>query len=60
LRGKTDNRRAIAADQIVGQQKIVLKDFDLASFRRLPYFQGLTLLGDGRVVLVLNGEKIVE
>ena len=60
LRGKFDSRKAIAADEIIGQQKIVIKDFDLASFRKLPYFQGLTLLGDGRVVLILNAEKIVE
>ncbi|MEW5725193.1 MAG: chemotaxis protein CheW, partial [Thermodesulfobacteriota bacterium] len=60
LRGKTNDRRAIVADEIVGQQKIVLKDFELEAFRRLPYYQGLTLLGDGRVVLVLDAERIVE
>lgn len=60
LRGKLDSRKAIAADQIVGQQKIVIKDFDIEAFRRLPYYQGLTLLGDGRVVLILDAEKIVE
>ncbi|MEW6266915.1 MAG: chemotaxis protein CheA [Thermodesulfobacteriota bacterium] len=60
LRGKTSNRKAIAADEIVGQQKIVIKEFEMESFRRLPYYQGLTLLGDGRVVLILDAEKIVE
>ena len=60
LRGKTDSIKSIATDGIIGQQKIVIKDFDLEAFRRLPYFQGLTLLGDGRVVLVMDGEKIVD
>lgn len=60
LRGKKNNRQAICAEEIVGQQKIVIKDFDLESFRQLPYYQGLTLMGDGRVVLVLDAEAIVE
>ncbi|MBF0529041.1 MAG: chemotaxis protein CheA [Deltaproteobacteria bacterium] len=60
LRGKTNTRKAIAADEIIGQQKIVIKNFDIEAFRRLPYYQGLTLLGDGRVVLVLDAEKIVD
>ncbi len=60
LRGKTETQKAIVADEILGQQKIVIKDFELDSFRRLPYYQGLTLMGDGRVVLILDGEKIVD
>ena len=60
LRGKFETRKAILADQIVGQQKIVIKDFEMEAFRRLPYYQGLTLLGDGRVVLVLDAETIVD
>jgi len=60
LRDKTEKGKAIAADEILGQQKIVVKDFDMEDFRRLPYCQGLSLLGDGRVVLVLDGENIVD
>lgn len=59
LRDKAEKGKAIAADEILGQQKIVVKDFDMEDFRRLPYCQGLSLLGDGRVVLVLDGENIV-
>ncbi|MDY6852021.1 MAG: chemotaxis protein CheW [Thermodesulfobacteriota bacterium] len=59
LRDRTEKGKAIAADEILGQQKIVVKDFDMEDFRRLPYCQGLSLLGDGRVVLVLDGENIV-
>ena len=60
LRGKFETRKAIVADEIVGQQKIVIKDFEMEAFRRLPYYQGLTLLGDGRVVLVLDAESMVD
>jgi two-component system chemotaxis sensor kinase CheA len=60
LRGKVDSRQSIMADEILGQQKIVIKEFELETFRRLPYFNGLTLLGDGRVVLILDSEKLLE
>ncbi|MDR1577914.1 MAG: chemotaxis protein CheA [Deltaproteobacteria bacterium] len=60
LRGKGDCRQSILADEILGQQKIVIKEFELETFRKLPYFNGLTLLGDGRVVLILDSEKLME
>ncbi|MDR1051486.1 MAG: chemotaxis protein CheA [Deltaproteobacteria bacterium] len=60
LRGKTDSRQSIRADEILGQQKIVIKEFELETFRKLPYFNGLTLLGDGRVVLILDSEKLLD
>ncbi|MDR1487487.1 MAG: chemotaxis protein CheA [Deltaproteobacteria bacterium] len=60
LRGKVDSRQSIKADEILGQQKIVIKEFELETFRRLPYFSGLTLLGDGKVVLILDSEKLME
>ena len=60
LRGKIDSRQSIRADEILGQQKIVIKEFELETFRRLPYFNGLTLLGDGRVVLILDSEKLLD
>ena len=60
LKGQFENRKAIVADMILGQQKIVIKDFEVDAFRRLPHFQGLTLLGDGRVVLVIDAERLVD
>ncbi|MDR1164701.1 MAG: chemotaxis protein CheA [Deltaproteobacteria bacterium] len=60
LRGKTDARQSILADEILGQQKIVIKEFELETFRKLPYFNGLTLLGDGRVVLILDSDKLID
>jgi two-component system chemotaxis sensor kinase CheA len=60
LQGRNESRQAIMADEILGQQKIVIKAFELETFRKLPYFNGLTLLGDGRVVLILNSEKFLD
>ena len=60
LKGKFETLKAIATDEILGQQKIVIKDFEMDAFRRLPYCQGLTLLGDGRVVLVLDAENMIS
>ncbi len=59
LQDKNESRQSIMADEILGQQKIVIKDFELETFRKLPYFNGLTLLGDGRVVLILDSEKLL-
>jgi len=59
LQGHNESRQAIMADEILGQQKIVIKAFELDTFRKLPYFNGLTLLGDGRVVLILNSDKFL-
>lgn len=59
LQDKNESRQSIMADEILGQQKIVIKDFELETFRKLPYFSGLTLLGDGRVVLILDSEKLL-
>ncbi len=59
LQDKNESRQSIMADEILGQQKIVIKEFELETFRKLPYFSGLTLLGDGRVVLILDSEKLL-
>lgn len=59
LYDKHETRQAIMTDEILGQQKIVIKDFELETFRKLPYFSGLTLLGDGRVVLILDSERLL-
>jgi len=60
LRGKRETRKAIGVDEVLGQQKIVIKDFDLEAFQRLSYCQGLSMLGDGRVVLILDADSLVD
>lgn len=60
VRGRKEARKAILADAVLGKQTVVLKDFEVEGFRKIPYYQGFTLRGDGRVVIVLDAEKIVE
>jgi chemotaxis protein histidine kinase CheA len=60
LRGEEETQKAIVADEILGQQKIVIKEFELAIFRNLKLFQGFCLTGDGRAVLVLDAEPLLH
>jgi two-component system chemotaxis sensor kinase CheA len=48
-----ERRTALAVDQLVGREQIVVKTFDPA-VGTLPYFSGVTLLADGRPALVLD------
>ncbi|MDR7505837.1 MAG: chemotaxis protein CheA [Armatimonadota bacterium] len=44
---------ALLVDQLLGQQQVVVKSLE-ANFRRLDGFAGATILGDGRVALILD------
>jgi two-component system, chemotaxis family, sensor kinase CheA len=46
-------RAALAVDELVGGEQIVVKSFDPVA-GLLPYFSGATLLADGRPALVLD------
>jgi two-component system, chemotaxis family, sensor kinase CheA len=48
-----ERRAALAVDELVGREQIVVKSFDPVS-GMLPYFSGATLLADGRPALVLD------
>jgi two-component system chemotaxis sensor kinase CheA len=48
-----ERRTALAVDELVGREQIVVKTFDPA-VGTLPYFAGVTLLADGRPALVLD------
>lgn len=37
LRGEEETQQAIVADEILGQQKIVIKEFELSVFRVINY-----------------------
>ncbi|MBW2624104.1 MAG: chemotaxis protein CheW [Deltaproteobacteria bacterium] len=60
LKGENEKQRAIVADEVLGQQKIVVKEFELAAFRGLKLFQGFCLTGDGRAVLVLDADRLLN
>jgi two-component system chemotaxis sensor kinase CheA len=46
-------RAALLVDELIGQQQIVVKSLE-ANFRKLPGFSGATIMGDGRVALIVD------
>ena len=49
-----DNRRAaLLVDRLIGQQQLVVKSLD-ANLHSVPGIAGATILGDGRVALILD------
>lgn len=53
-----DRRRGIVVDRMLGQQEIVVKNFDPPR-GTLPVFSGATILGDGHPVLILDAGGLV-
>lgn len=55
-----DNQQlALQIDSIVGQQQIVIKSLE-ENFVRVPGFSGATILGDGRVALILDVGELIR
>jgi two-component system chemotaxis sensor kinase CheA len=50
---------ALLVDQLVGQQQVVVKSLE-SNFRRVPGISGATILGDGRVALILDAAGMVR
>jgi two-component system chemotaxis sensor kinase CheA len=51
---EVDNRRAaLMVDKLVGQQQLVVKSLE-ANLHSVPGVAGATILGDGRVSLILD------
>jgi len=50
---------ALMVDALVGQQQIVVKSLE-ANFRRIPGISGATIMGDGKVALILDIAHIVN
>lgn len=51
---EVDNRRAaLLVDSLIGQQQLVVKSLD-ANLHAVPGMAGATILGDGRVALILD------
>jgi two-component system chemotaxis sensor kinase CheA len=53
-----DRRAALAVDELVGREQILVKSFDPAT-GMLPYFSGATLLANGRPALVLDPLSVI-
>ncbi|MDW8051397.1 MAG: chemotaxis protein CheA [Armatimonadota bacterium] len=50
---------ALLVDSIAGQQQVVLKSLE-ENFVRVPGFAGATILGDGRVALILDVSDLIR
>ncbi|MEQ1519553.1 MAG: chemotaxis protein CheW, partial [Usitatibacteraceae bacterium] len=53
-----DMRTALLVDELLGQQQVVLKSLE-ANYRRVKGVSGATILGDGRVALILDAAYLV-
>ncbi len=50
---------AVLVDELVGQQQVVVKSLE-HNYRRVPGISGATILGDGRVALILDAPEIIR
>ncbi|MDP3858380.1 MAG: chemotaxis protein CheW [Stagnimonas sp.] len=50
---------ALGVDELLGQQQVVVKSLE-SNYRRVPYMSGATILGDGRVALILDAAELVR
>ena len=53
------NRVALLVDALVGQEQVVIKSLE-NNYRKVPYMAGATILGEGRVVLILDVASLVR
>jgi len=51
-------KAALPVDELVGQQQVVIKSFEV-NYRRVPGISGATIMGDGRVAMILDVTHIV-
>jgi two-component system, chemotaxis family, sensor kinase CheA len=50
---------ALLVDELLGQQQVVVKNLE-ANYRRVPDVSGATIMGDGRVALILDVSSLVR
>jgi two-component system chemotaxis sensor kinase CheA len=52
-------RAALLVDEIHGQRQVVIKSLE-ANYRHIPGVAAATILGDGRVALILDIESVLD
>ena len=52
-------RVALMVDQLLGQQQVVVKNLE-TNYRRVDDISGATIMGDGRVALILDVDSLVR
>jgi two-component system chemotaxis sensor kinase CheA len=53
------NRVAVVVDELLGQHQVVVKNLE-SNYRRVPDVSGATILGDGRVALIIDVSGLVK
>jgi two-component system, chemotaxis family, sensor kinase CheA len=57
---EADSKRvALLVDTLLGQDQVVIKSLE-ANYRKVDHLAGATILGDGRVALILDANSIVR
>ncbi len=59
VESEVGGRAALVADEIQGQRQVVIKSLE-ANFQRVDGVAAATILGDGRVALILDVDTLVE
>jgi two-component system chemotaxis sensor kinase CheA len=52
-------RIAALVDELLGQHQVVVKNLE-ANYKRVPNVSGATILGDGRVALIIDVTGLVK
>ena len=53
------SRAALLVERLIGQQQVVVKNLE-ANYRKVEHVSGATILGDGRVALILDVAAVVR
>ena len=53
------SRVALLVDDLLGQQQVVVKNLE-SNYRKIPNVSGATILGDGKVALILDSGALVR
>ena len=53
------SRVALLVDELLGQQQVVVKNLE-SNYRKVPNVSGATILGDGKVALILDAAALVR
>jgi two-component system chemotaxis sensor kinase CheA len=52
-------RAALMVDELLGQQQVVVKNLE-SNYRKVQDVSGATIMGDGRVALILDVAALVQ
>lgn len=53
------SRVALLVDELLGQHQVVVKNLE-SNYRKIPNVSGATILGDGKVALILDTSSLVR